>query len=485
MTAESNLKQKAARGLLWGGIGSGGMQLLNLAFGIVLSRILSPADYGIIGALTVFSAVAAILSESGFTLAIVNLREPSDRDYSSVFWLNLGIGASLYAILFFTAPLIADFYHSPELTSVARFLFVSFLISAVGTVPAGILLRELRIRQRSTMLLIAVAVSGITGVACALAGMAYKGLAVQTVTYAVTYNSMLWLTVKWRPKMQFSWTSIRTLLPFSLKQMAVSLFTHFNNNIFALILGRFYGMRPTGFYTQGNKWTTMGSTTISGMINSVGQPVMRHTVDDPERLTRVFRKILRFAAFVSFPLMFGLGITARELIVIAVTDKWIDAVPVMQILCIGAAFLPLAVVYGNMFNSIGRPGIYMWNTIGVGAAQIVLAVVTYPFGLQTMLTFYVSINILWLIIWQRCASATIGLNFRDALADTLPYMLIAAAVMAVTLLATSSIENIYIAFVSKVLIASTLYCLIMWLTRSVIFRETLQFVLQRFKKNAQ
>ena len=333
------------------------------------------------------------------------------------------------------------------------------------------------------MLLIAVAVSGITGVACALAGMAYKGLAVQAVTYAVTYNTMLWLTVKWRPRLQFSWASIRSMLPFSLKQMAVYLFTHFNNNIFVLILGHFYGMRPTGFYSQGNKWTAMGSTTISGMINSVGQPVMRQTVDDTERLRRVFRKILRFAAFVSFPLMFGLGITAPELIVIAVTEKWLDAVPVMQILCVGGAFLPITVVYGNMFNSIGRPGIYMWNTIGVGAAQIILAIVSFPFGLQTMLTIYVCANIAWLVIWQRCASATIGLTVRDALSDILPYMIIAAAVMATTLFITSPIENIYLSFVSKVLIAALLYCLTMWLSRSVIFRETLRFVFRRFGKN--
>ncbi len=131
------------------------------------------------------------------------------------------------------------------------------------------------------------------------------------------------------------------MIPFSIKQVIVSLFNHFNNNFFAALLGRFYGMKPTGFYTQGSKWTTMGFSTISGMINSVGQPVIRQTLDDGERLIRVFRKLLRFTAFVSFPAMLGLAIVSRELIVITVTDKWLPAVPVMHILCIGGAFMPI------------------------------------------------------------------------------------------------------------------------------------------------
>ena len=135
--AESDLKKKTARGLIWGGIGSGGMQLLNLAFGILLSRILSPGDYGMVGALTIFSAVAGIFTESGFTLAIVNRKEISQSDYSSVFWFNLAVGAGLYLALFFLAVPIADFYRTPEMVPLARFLFLSFFIGALGTAPSG------------------------------------------------------------------------------------------------------------------------------------------------------------------------------------------------------------------------------------------------------------------------------------------------------------------------------------------------------------
>lgn len=479
---EDNLKQKTASGLLWGGIGSGGVQLLNLLFGIVLSRILTPADYGIIGALTVFSAVAGIFSESGFTLAIVNKKTVSDEDYSSVFWFNLVIGSALYAAMFFLATPIARFYGQPEMVALARFLFLSFFIGATATAPSAYLFRNLQNKRRSTIWLISLAISGVTGVCCALGGMEYWGIAIQTVTYSTCVATLTWCSVKWHPKFSFSMESIRELLPFSVKQITVSIFTHFNNNFFALLLGKFYGMITTGYYTQGNKWTTMGYSTLSGMINSVGQPVIRQTVDQPQRLLRVFRKLMRFTAFLTFPAMFGLAIIANELIIISVTDKWLAAASIMQILCIGGAFLPLATLFGNLFNSIGRPGIYMWNTIALGCTQLIAMVISYRYGLDIMLICYTGINIIWIFVWQRFAARYAGLRLIDMLADILPYFVAAGSVMTITWFVTAGVSNIYCALALKIVIAAGLYCLVMWGAGAVIFREAIQFIAQRFRR---
>lgn len=481
--ADSDLKNKTAKGLLWGGIGSGGMQLLNLAFGILLSRILTPGDYGVIGALAIFSAVAGIFTESGFTLAIVNRKTVDRTDYSSVFWFNLVVGAILYVALFFLAVPISKFYRSPEMVPLARFLFLSFFIGALGTAPSGYLLRNLMIKQRSKCMIIAVAVSGSVGVACALGGLAYWGIAVQTVTYSLTFTVLLWHYASFRPSADFSAKTITDMLPFSVKQMVVALFSQFNNNFFAALLGRFYGMTATGYYTQGNKWTSMGYSTLSSMINSVAQPVIRQTVDDCERLRRVFRKMLRFTVFVSFPAMLGLAIVAEELITITVTAKWLPSVAIMQILCVGGAFMPVATLYGNLFNSINRPGIYMWNNIAIGLAQIVAMLLTYSYGLPTMLVTYVTVNISWLAVWQYFARRTVGLRFREVLADTFPYLGASVAVMAATLAATHAITDVYLSLIAKIALAATLYCLLMWATRSVIFRETLQFIVQKTKRN--
>ncbi len=477
--ADEQLKQKTARGLLWGGIGQGGMQVLNLVFGIFLSRLLSPADYGTVGALTIFSAVAQIFTESGFTLAIVNRRDVTDRDYSSVFWFNIVVGAVLYAALFFLAVPIAAFYRDPAMVPLARFLFLSFFIGATATAPSAYMFRNLMVKERSRILLAAIVVSGIAGVVCAMHGMGYWGIAVQTVLFSTTTATLYWTAVRWRPSRSFSLEAIRSMLPFSSRQMAVSLFTHFNNNLFAVLLARFYNLQQTGYYTQGNKWTTMGFSTISGMINSVGQPVMRQVLDDAERLRRVFRKMLRFAAFTSFPAMLGLGLIAPELIVLSVTAKWLPAVQVIQILCVGGAFMPLATLYGNLFNSIGRPGVYMWNTISLGLTQIALVVVTYRFGLRTMLIAYAAANVAWLAVWQYFARRHTGLRARHVLADVLPYLAAAALAIAAGHFAALAARGIVTSLILKVAGAAAAYCLIMWLSGSVVFRETIQYIRRR------
>lgn len=170
--SQPSLKEKTAKGLLWGGIGNGALQLLNLAFGIFLSRLLTPADYGMVGALTIFSALAGIFAESGFILAIVNKKEVRHDDYNAVFWFNITVGGTLYLLLFACAPLIARFYHTPELAPLARFLFLSFLVGSTTAAPLAYYFRNLMVKERSQIQIAAIVVSGIVGVTCAYRGWA-------------------------------------------------------------------------------------------------------------------------------------------------------------------------------------------------------------------------------------------------------------------------------------------------------------------------
>ncbi|MCM1111535.1 MAG: lipopolysaccharide biosynthesis protein [Clostridium sp.] len=476
---DSQLKQKTARGLLWGGIGNGALQVLNLFFGIFLSRLLSPADYGVIGALTIFSAIAGIFADSGFVLAIVNKKRVTDDDYNAVFWFNIVVGSACYWILFFLAPLIARFYNHPEMVPLSRFLFISFMVGSFSCAPSAYFFRNLMVRQRSQIQIAAIAVSGVTGIACAYNGWGYWGLAVQTVLYSTLNALMLWWRCPWMPRFSFKTEPLREMLPFSVKQLLTTLFTHVNNNIFAVLLGRFYTMRETGIYTQGNKWTTMGYSTIFGMINSVGQPVLREASDERERLRRVFLKLLRFTAFVSFPAMLGLAITSRELILLAITAKWLDCVPVMQILCIWGAFYPISTLYANLFNSQGRPGVYMWNTIALGMLQLLCLLTTFRFGLMTMLTAYTTLNIAWLLVWQYFARQQIGLRLADVLRSILPYAAVSAVVMAVAVAAASFVASPILSLLTKIGVASGLYLLAMRLLNSTVYRETIKFLLKK------
>lgn len=474
--ADSGLKQKTAKGLLWGGIGSGSMQLLNLFFGIFLSRLLSPADYGVVGALTIFSAMAGLFAESGFTLAIVNKKTIGHDDYNAVFWFNIVAGFALYGLLFALAPLIADFYHQPEMVPLARFLFLGFLFGGIATAPSAYFFRNLNVKLRSQIQICAILLSGTVGVCCAASGCGYWGIAAQTVTYSGCNCLMLWARSPWRPTLSFRMAPLREMLPFSTKQLVTSLFTHINNNFFSVLLGRFYGMKPTGYYTQGSKWTTMGYSTISGMLNSVAQPVFREASEDRERLCRVFLKMLRFTSFVCFPAMFGLAIVAEELIVLTVTAKWLPCVPVMQILCVWGAFMPVATLYGNLFNSIGRPNIYMWNTIALGLMQLVCVLLSYPYGLEVMLEVYAGINVAWLFVWHRFARKHIGLSLAGVLKSMMPYIAVSLLVMAATVTATARIADPLLSLPAKILMAAALYGLLMWRLKSVVFRESIGYL---------
>lgn len=479
---DSKLKQKTAKGLLWGGIGSGGMQLLNLLFGIFLARLLSPADYGVVGALTIFSATAGIFSESGFTLAIVNKKEATDDDYNAVFWFNICASAFLYTLLYALAPLIAGFYRMPEMTPLARFLFLGFVAGGVATAPSAYFFRNLKVKERSAIQLAAITLSGMAGVICAYYGWGYWGIALQTVVYSSVNAILLWCKCPWKPSFSFKFKALGELLPFSTKQLVTTLFTHINNNFFSVLLGRFYGMKPTGYYTQGSKWNNIGYSTIIGMINSVGQPVFREASDDVQLLRRVFGKMVRFTALVSFPSMLGLGVIAGDFITLTITAKWLDCVPVIQILCVGSAFMPVGVLYASLFNSLGRPDIYMWNSIALGCMQLACVLVSYRFGLEVMLTAYTAINILWLLVWQYFARKHVGIRLIDVLKDIAPYAVLSTVVMALTIFVSLPLNGMpLLSLAVKVLFAVSLYCCILWKFNSIVFRECITYLF-KYKK---
>ncbi|MDE7368979.1 MAG: oligosaccharide flippase family protein [Muribaculaceae bacterium] len=198
---DSQLKRRTAKGLLWGGIGNGTMQVLNLVFGIFLARMLTPADYGVVGALTIFSAIAGILSESGFILAIVNRQKVTDEDYNAVFWFSLFMSLAIYTTLWISAPLIARFYNQPEMTKLSRFIFIGFVVSALAASPTAYFFRNLQVKIRSSIQIIALLLSGLIGIYCAYIGLGYWAIAVQTVTYTSTNSFLLWIRCPWRPKL--------------------------------------------------------------------------------------------------------------------------------------------------------------------------------------------------------------------------------------------------------------------------------------------
>ena len=477
--AEQSLKDKTAKGLFWGGLSNGLLQFLNLFFGVFLARILTPADYGMIGMLTIFSLIAGSLQESGFIAALANKKEVVHKDYNAVFWFSTGLSFCLYIILFFCAPLIADFYHVPELTALSRYSFLGFFIASLGTAQSAFLFRNLMVKQKAMSSVIALIFSGIVGVLLASLGFAYWGIATQNLVYVATVTVCYWCFSSWRPTFHLDFTPLKGMLSFSSKLLLTNIFGHINNNLFSVILGKFYSETEVGYFGQANKWNMMGHSLITGMVNGVAQPVLAQVSDDKERQSRVFRKMLRFTAFISFPAMFGLSLVAPELITIAITDKWAASAEILRLLCISGAFIPIITLYSNLLISKGKSNVYMWNTICLGMTQLLVMLLLYPYGIHTMVLVYVLINIVWLLVWHYFVWREIRLRLFQALKDIMPFAVISGGIMIATYYITLFMQNIYLLFVSKVIIASSLYMIIMWCSGSITFKESMEYVRHR------
>lgn len=476
---ESELKNKTAKGLFWGGMSNGVQQLLNLFFGIFLARLLSPGDYGMVGMLAIFSSIAGSLQEAGFISALINRKEDRHEDYNAVFWFSICMSFCLYVILFFCAPLIARFFHTSELTKLSRYVFIGFFISSFGVSQRAYMAKHLMVKQQAIAYIIAILCSGAVGVIMAYKGYAYWGIATQSLVYIFVVTSMFWLFSPWRPSLKISMRPIREMFPFSCKMLITNVFNYINSNVFSVILGRFYSKDEVGNYTQANKWNYMGYSLIHGMVSSVSQPVLASVNDERERQLRIFRKMVRFTAFVSFPAMFGLSLIAPEFITIAITDKWMDSAQILQILCIAGAFVPVCNLFSSLLVSKGRSGIHMWSFVILGVLQLAVMVAIHSMGIRTMVIVYTAINILWLFVWYWFVRKETGYRLWDFAMDILPYLFITLAVMAATYLLTSPIGNIYCLLAAKIAIAAALYVLIMRLSNAVTFKEAVEYFRSR------
>lgn len=303
--AEQTLKEKTAKGLFWGALNNGTMQLLNVLIGIFLARILSTADYGLVGMLAVFTAIAAALQESGFTSALANLEKPTDNDYNSVFWFSTIVSWCSYIVLFFAAPFIANFFHHEELINLSRFLFASLLFSAIGTAPTAYLFKNMLVKETTILRISSLIISGIVGIVLALNDYAYWSLAWQQMIYITLTSLGRFFLIPWRPSLKIDFAPVRKMFSFSYKILITSVVNTVSQNLLTFIFGRLYSANAVGNFSQAFKWDTMASTMVSGTISQVAQPILVEVNSERDRQVQVFRKMLRFTAFLAFPAMFG------------------------------------------------------------------------------------------------------------------------------------------------------------------------------------
>lgn len=473
------LKEKAARGFLWGGLNNGAVQVLGALFGIFLLRLLSPSDYGKIAMLTVFANLASTLQESGFMAALCNLKDPTHRDYNAVFWFNIMMGGSLYVLLYLCAPLIADFYHDADLLWLSRYMFLGFFITSFGTVQRAWLFRNMMNKQTCIIAIVSLVVSNVVGILMAWLGYAFWGLATQSLLFVSCMVLMNWYYSPWRPSLHIDLRPAWQMFGFSSRLLLTNVVNTLSSNAFSFLLGKFYGAHSAGVYGNARKWDDMCSSSINGMLTGVAQPVMAQVRDNRERSRQVFRKMLRFVSFVSFPCMFGIGLISREFLLIFTGPKWEESAYLLSLLSIYGAVFPLLTLYGQMVISQGKSNINMYSTMALSSLILLGLVLLHSYGLYVMVFYFIGINVAWLFVWQYFAYRLIGLRLWEALSDVLPFLLLSAACMALTWWITRPIESLWLLLLVKVVLAAVFYVTAIWISGARIMRESVDYLLHR------
>lgn len=478
----STLKEKTASGLFWAAMNNGSMQILNAVIGIFLARLLDPADYGLVGMITIFTAIAGTLQDSGFTSALINLKAPEHRDYNSVFWFSMLMGTGLYILLFFCAPWIAEFYHQEKLILLCRVAFLCIPLSAFGIVPQAYLTKNLIVKPVTLQRIVVLIISGITGITLAFQGMGYWALVAQQLIYTGLQSIGKYFLMPFRPTLDIDFTPVKRMFGFSSKILITNIISQFSQNILTVIFGRIFPVKTVGNFTQGWKWNNMASSFVSGMLAQVAQPVFASVQTEENRQLHILRKMTRFTAFLVFPAMFGLAIIAPEFIVLLISDKWLASIPILQILCISGAFIPVYLPMQQLIVSKGRSDIFMWVNIAQIIIQIAVILVFAHQGIIAMVTAYSAFIALWTVAWQYFTRKIVDYSFLDLLKDLLPFLLTALAACGIAYFIASFIPGMLLRMVMKIIIAVILYIAVMQIAGAQVMKECVGYLLHKKNK---
>jgi O-antigen/teichoic acid export membrane protein len=341
--------------------------------------------------------------------------------------------------------------------------------------------KQMQIKQIAKCGMTATLASSIICVILAALGFGYWALATQYLAYIAINTLLLWYFSPWRPTFKVSFEPIRRLFPFSFKIMVSAIFTQLNVNIMNLLLGHYYGDTNTGHYNKAYEWSSKCFLLVGNMVRQVDQTVLVGLHDERDRQLAVLRKMVRFTAFISFPLLFGLGLVSHEFIILAIGEKWSFSASLLPYLCLCGAFMPLSTLLTDAIISQHRSDIYLWSTMVLGILQIVLMVTLWRQGIYTMVIAYTVLNILWVFVWHFFTDRLMNYGLLLFIKDILPFALAAIAVMVVTGFVTQGITNMWLLLISRVAIAAILYYVIMRVSGAVILKECLAFILSKKK----
>jgi O-antigen/teichoic acid export membrane protein len=479
-----NLKRKTSLALFWSFVDKGGQQVIQLVFFYILARLITKDEIGVVGVLALFTAVANLLQDSGFSSALIRKKEVSPQEYTSVFYFNISISIFIYIVFFLAAPAISWYYEKPVLTNLSRFIFLAFVFNAFATIQNVNLIKKLDFKSNTRITLFAGCVSGLVAIAMAYYGFGVWSLAAQQVLQAFVRSLLLWMFVKWRPEGRYRHTHIHEMSSFSLKLLLTSLLNQVCSNIFPLIIGKRFSFEQVAAYGQGNKLTYIPQSIISDGIKSVAYPLLTNVGEEGTRDKKVFRKVVRITAFISFPVGMLLIVLAKPAVAFYLPPEWGDVVPILRILAVGGTVYPLYGLATSLFQYKGKSGMMLRVEVFRNLLLLLSILISIKYGVLGLVAGISLVNIMAFCVGIYISGKTIQYTPKEVFLDIAPYMLIAIVSFApLLLLGKLGVENMYLLFAVPLVAGSCLYLLIVKLLGSVVLQETIDFVKQSFKKS--
>lgn len=481
--AES-LKDKSIKGISW----SFAEQILtrgvNFVVGIILARLLSPTDYGLIGMLAVFLAISQLFIDGGLASALIREKDASENDYSTVFIINVTLSIVFYFILFFTSPAIARFYGQPMLESLLRVMALSFVIGAVTSVHGTLLTKRVDFKTKSIISFLASIVSGSIGIFCAFKGLGPWALVAQTLSSALTVTLLTLVIVHWLPRLVFSMESFKRLFSYSSKLLGASLIGTIYYNAYPMVIGKKFSAGDVGLFSRAGQFPNVVNDTFISTFNRVAFPVLSRIQDDDGRLLEVFEKYVQVFCFFTFPALLGLFGCAHPLVSLLLTDKWIACVPLMQLLCISLLPNGITIISQNLLYVKGRSDLVLRMEIIKKTVMTIVLFVSMFFGLKAM-CYGIIVNS-W-IDFGFCSYYTkkiLGYRMVQQLRNVAPYFFCSLVVLAESLLASYLIPGNLLSISVSVLLCAGTYFLITKLSKLYAFNEAMGLLALRKKRPA-
>ena len=481
-----NIKHKTISGMIWTSIGKFGTMGLNFIANLILARLLMPSDYGTIGMLQIFINVSSVFATAGFGMALVQKKNPTHIDYTSVFYWNLIASIIFYFVLFFSGPAISRFYKMPELTSVLRVQSLALIIHAFYVVQSSQLQKQLRFKELSIRTIIATLSGTIVGVVMAFCGYGVWSLVYSHLVSVLVSVLLLWKMSTWRPSWEFSWRSLKELFSFGGLMALSSLVETVYKNIQGLVIGKWFSPSDLGYYTQAKKMETIPTDALSQVVNQVSFPVFSSLQDDKSRLLLGVRKNITSITYINFPVMFLLIVIAKPIVTILYGIKWIESVPYLQILCLAGAIYTMNTINTNVIKSLGKSNIYFIIQLVkrlLGIAFIFISMRWGVFGLMWAITAY---SYVALIINSVVNKKLINYGLLDQIKDIGKNIFVTVVSACSTYILSYLPIHEYVIMFLQIMVFCVVFVLLSWFLKldginvySTIFKQQIGKVLKK------